>query len=408
MRFYSHDRDVKNNQMNLLVVSEAMVCKLSGEYYSDDSFLYFVSHFEKYFKSILLCIPVFGDNLSGKSLEGPLPLDLFKVVETYPYKNVLTFYKKMPIVFLKNFFKFFHAVQEADVVFLRIPAMNAFFVFILAKICKKSVVCYVVGDEVGVVKEGKKYRGLSRFAALAIAHLHSFLYKQIIRFSQVSFFLNRKIQSNLTKRKSNSYFIFTNLIRKDEVCTKKSLSMHRPIRLLYVGRLSHEKGIEYLLRAVKILVSQDVKFKLSVCGDGPDREMATHLCDVLKLKNHVDMLGHMRRGVNLNKVYKSSDVFILPSLSEGVPKVLLEAMAQGLPIISTNVGGIPDVIKNNENGILVPSKSAEAIADAINLVLRDDSLRKKIVQNGHTFVMAHTAEKQAEKIANIIYKHVGR
>jgi glycosyltransferase involved in cell wall biosynthesis len=89
-----------------------------------------------------------------------------------------------------------------------------------------------------------------------------------------------------------------------------------------------------------------------------------------------------------------------------VPKVLLEAMAAGLPVIATNVGGIPDIITNNENGILIPPGSPEAIADAVILVMENSGLREKLIENGYDFVRNHTAENQARKLAELMYQHV--
>jgi glycosyltransferase involved in cell wall biosynthesis len=144
---------------------------------------------------------------------------------------------------------------------------------------------------------------------------------------------------------------------------------------------------------------------VSLCGDGPERERLSGLVRESGLSDSVKFHGYIPWGKELSRISSGSDLFVLPSHSEGVPKVLLEAMAAGLPVIATNVGGIPDIITNNENGILIPPGSPEAIADAVKLVMENSSLREKLIENGYGFVKNHTAENQAKKLAELIYRH---
>ena len=176
------------------------------------------------------------------------------------------------------------------------------------------------------------------------------------------------------------------------------------MNLLYVGRLSYEKGLEHLIKSMHQLGPE--MCRLLICGEGPDRKRLENLVNESGLNDCVDFLGFIPWGKRLSEVYVQSDIFILPSLSEGIPKVLLEAMAKGLPVVATNVGGIPDIISGEENGILVPSGDSQAITDAVRLLISDKSLRERIIANGYKFAQAHTAEKQAKKIAEIIYKYV--
>jgi len=84
--------------------------------------------------------------------------------------------------------------------------------------------------------------------------------------------------------------------------------------------------------------------------------------------------------------YRAADVFVLPSLMEGFPRVLYEAMSQGVPVIATSVGGIPDIVKDRDNGLLVVPGSPDRLAEAIRTALVDDELRAKIVTNGYETV----------------------
>ena len=126
----------------------------------------------------------------------------------------------------------------------------------------------------------------------------------------------------------------------------------------------------------------------------------------MKINTFIDFLGFVPFGPKLSEIYNKNDIFILPSISEGIPKVLLEAMAKGLPIIATNVGGIPDIIKDRENGILTAPASPYEIVKAIKLIIKDDTMRNRIRRNGYKFVANHTIDKQVMKIVNIINNHI--
>lgn len=128
------------------------------------------------------------------------------------------------------------------------------------------------------------------------------------------------------------------------------------IKLLYVGRLDPVKGIRYLLEAVAIL---DNKFHLSIVGDGTRKQEYERLCTTLNIRDQVSFEGYQSDVISY---YQSHDLFILPSLSEGQPTVLMEAQACGLPVISTDVGAASALVGA---GTTVPPENAEQLAKII-------------------------------------------
>ena len=97
-----------------------------------------------------------------------------------------------------------------------------------------------------------------------------------------------------------------------------------------------------------------------------------------------------------------ADVFVLPSLSEGIPRVILEAWALGVPVVATKVGGIPYLIRNGENGILVPPCSPDALSKAIEKIIDNKTLRKKLIKGGYHSVKEYTIERQIHKLKGIL------
>jgi glycosyltransferase involved in cell wall biosynthesis len=108
------------------------------------------------------------------------------------------------------------------------------------------------------------------------------------------------------------------------------------------------------------------------------------------------------------RIARAHDLFVLPTLpGEGVPRVLLEAMAAGLPIVASDVAGVPSLIADGVNGLLVPPGDPAAIADALDRLLRDGALRRQVVENGFTLARAHTTEAHANKIVLGLKKLAG-
>jgi glycosyltransferase involved in cell wall biosynthesis len=142
-------------------------------------------------------------------------------------------------------------------------------------------------------------------------------------------------------------------------------------RLGVVGRLSPEKGVDVFLHACEMLTRRGVSFSAVVAGDGPERGRLERLRDALDLVGRVDFIGPTTAVASL---YASLDLLVIPSRSEGLPNVLLEALRADIPVVATRVGAIPDVLDSPRAGLVVPPGSAPALAEGIvrALHLRSD------------------------------------
>ena len=181
-------------------------------------------------------------------------------------------------------------------------------------------------------------------------------------------------------------------------------------QILSVGYLIERKGFEYLIKAVKDVLEVHDNVKLIIVGSGPLEIQIKKLIHELKLNDTVKILDNVS-DEELLELYNSSDLFILPSIvdsqgnTEGLGVVLLEAMACKIPVIGTDIGGIPDIIQDNETGLLVPQKDILRLFSAINSMIENKSLRKRIASKGYCCVQNKFNWK---KIANCyleIYNH---
>jgi glycosyltransferase involved in cell wall biosynthesis len=148
-----------------------------------------------------------------------------------------------------------------------------------------------------------------------------------------------------------------------------------PIRCLAVARLVERKGLGELIRAFGLLPRG--RFSLEIVGDGPDEGVLRNLVSVLGLAGEVNFLGSLERRAVAER-YQKADLFTLPSSAEAFGNVFAEALASGLPIVGSTVGGIPELVEHGINGLLVPRGDPTALAQAIRYIADDPELRSKM------------------------------
>lgn len=146
-----------------------------------------------------------------------------------------------------------------------------------------------------------------------------------------------------------------------------------------IGNLNHQKGFQYLIRAMALVVKVYPLATLEIVGDGPERKKLEGIVHDLKLEYHVTFLG---KRINIEKHLVDFDIFVLPSISETFGLVLLEAMKAGVPIVATKVGGITDVVEDGRSGLLVKARDAHVIAKEIIKILESPVLAAKLKRNG--------------------------
>lgn len=142
--------------------------------------------------------------------------------------------------------------------------------------------------------------------------------------------------------------------------------------VLSVGRLSPEKGHNYLIDAVSTIVStsSQLKLKVLIAGSGPSERKLKEQINKKGLQGRVELLGQCS---DIKALFSIADLFVLPSLSEGSPNVLLESMAARVPILATKVGGVPELVKDGESAILVLPADSESLKKAIIELLMNRS-----------------------------------
>ena len=177
--------------------------------------------------------------------------------------------------------------------------------------------------------------------------------------------------------------------------------------LLCVGRLVPSKGQYILLAAISRLVKSYPNIKLRLVGDGPAREGLERAIAVNDLGRYVTLEGSVNQD-QIRDYYRQADIFVLPSFAEGIPVVLMEAMAMEIPCISTFVAGIPELIRNEVDGILISPSDDRALAGAIKRLIEEPDLRRRLGEAGRRRVVEkYDLDRNVTHLAEIFADRIG-
>ncbi len=199
--------------------------------------------------------------------------------------------------------------------------------------------------------------------------------------------------------------------KKSVICVKNGLDPEIPdkeknlvpkrkgeVFISSLGRLDAKKGFEYLIEAIRHVAKESPDVKLHIAGEGKQKHLLRQQIANARLQKNVILLGHVD---GVTSLLMSSDIYASPSLLEGLPMSLLEAMRCSLPIIATDIEGNRGVIKHEETGLLVRTREPEALADAIRRLVRDPKFGKELGKKAHqVFKNQFTIQQHCHQLLN--------
>jgi glycosyltransferase involved in cell wall biosynthesis len=242
--------------------------------------------------------------------------------------------------------------------------------YFCAKVFRKPIAHWIVGDPVALLNTGVR----KGWIADRLALLYSLQDRLFTRWGRR--LTNGVLICNggeLTRvfASPRTLEVVSSTIRESDFFPRIDTCQGPRIRLLFVGFIRPEKGIEYLLEAVSLLKA-DARWELEIIGPREYPQYTQKLDGVVAargLRDRVRWSGYIPNGKPLFERMRAADLFILPTLSEGTPHVLAEARANGLPCISTNVGGVPSAVTDGYDALLVPPQDAPALARAMERLI---------------------------------------
>ncbi len=173
-------------------------------------------------------------------------------------------------------------------------------------------------------------------------------------------------------------------------------------RLLFIGRLAGVKGVPFLLESIALLKRDFPNISLDIAGDGPDRAALEHQAQDLGIAAQVRFLGYQSQS-QIRELMGETDVFVMASFAEGVPVVLMEAMAACVPVVATQVAGVPELVEPGVSGFLVPPGDAKSLAQKTAMLLADADLRQRFGDAGRKKVDAEfNIELESNRLVRVL------
>lgn len=186
------------------------------------------------------------------------------------------------------------------------------------------------------------------------------------------------------------------------------LPVNKVPQILFLGQLAERKGAVVLIESCRNLAERGTKFRCIIAGDGPERDSVERLASRYGLKDSVAMVGGVFQE-QAREWLSSTDIFVLPCIKtaqgdmDGIPVVLMEAMACEVPVVSTRISGIPELIEDGDSGFLVEENDAAALADALQLLIADKDLRLRLGKSGRQKVLREfDIDQSASRLAELL------
>jgi glycosyltransferase involved in cell wall biosynthesis len=205
----------------------------------------------------------------------------------------------------------------------------------------------------------------------------------------------------------------TTTLSVEDLATRSDTCGAKPIRLLTVSRIDPRKGLRMLPSMIAALLREGFDVTLDIVGPPigligeSERDAIAADAARLGVADRVALQGTVALD-RLMPMYRDFDLFVLPTRpGEGIPRVLMEAMAAGLPIVTTDVSGIGSLIADGTNGLLIPDASNQALVDAVRSLITTPALRQRLIQGGYATARAHTLERQAASLMQTVAAECG-
>ncbi len=273
-------------------------------------------------------------------------------------------------------------VRRSDVVWLKLPTVHA---MVAARHTRASqvVVSQQMGDaEDGLVLTYPRYRFLR--------HLFTRSCRSVAARADVAAFVSRDLAERYGGGRRDLVIANESQVTEDLVLAAPHAAPAGPLRLVFIGRLAPEKCVDDLLRAIAAVPG----VHLTIAGDGPRRASLEALARALAVEHRVEWCGYVPWGPALFEILRRCSALVLPSATEGLGLVAVEAMSQGLPVIATRVGGLPELVRDGVTGLLVGVHRPDELAAAFRR-LADPALRLRMATAALETARRHTLERQS-------------
>jgi glycosyltransferase involved in cell wall biosynthesis len=300
--------------------------------------------------------------------------------------------------------------RRSDVVIVQLP-----FAATLALIgARRPRVYQVCADIWAFARRSSRFAGWKRPPALLVGGVIDRVQAALFRRGDVRVVTNGAALRAHYGEPAGRAVVSSTILEREICSVSRRRPTNAPWRVLYVGYVRYEKGTDLLVDAFSRVLNSmpDAELEVVAGRDEAGRGMAgdfQNALAALERKGTVRFLGHRNFGPDLFQCFADADVLVVPSRTEGTPRVLIEARAFGCPVIGTSVGGIPTSITDGVDGLLVPPEDPAALAEAILRLAGDEQLRRQLIAAGYATARRSTVEAfaagLAEEVAQLATSH---
>lgn len=388
---------------SVLILNEPFF-SCGGRYYCDSNWWRFARYLAGYFRDLVLYLPLTETEVPPDVW--PASLDGMRVHGRFSYTRIEEYYARILVRRWRMLFDARRLLAGADLVMIRVPSPDALPLARVAWRLGKPTVLLVCGDVVG----GNAYvdaRGVKATIARMVAGRLRRAEEEVARRSAFVAVLGHELLSVFSRFNDRVALMASPSISREDIYRRADVLGHDGIRLLRVSRLLRCKGLEYLIQAMAVLRDRGRDFHLDILGaaDEPDYERSLHdLARRLGVLDRIAFRGDVEFGEALFDYYRQADIHVVSSLSEAMGRCILEARVFGVPTVATRVGGIPSVVHHDQDGVLVEPRDPAALAQAVERLIDDGELRRRIIREGYRAAETETAEFQALRLATLMGK----
>lgn len=360
----------------------------------------------------------FGDYLAGmcrlfddvvmlcKVREGPPPSGFYRVdhpnlaIATVPaWPTELGAMAVQPLVYTRGK----REMADVDVIHARMPDWTGITGSLVARRLGKPCFHQIVGDTGALARTIPLTKAFGLGAGLRLALLlYDWCERRVSRGELV--FAQGKAAFEKHRAAGERHLVLSTAHSLDDMGQVTHRCSGEKLRVLAVGRLQAVKNQQLLIRAIARLREEDRRWELCIIGDGPKRAELEGLAEQLGVSQYCHLPGGISHGPDLWQAYDEADVFAHPSVSEGTPKVVLEAMARGCPIVASDVGGIPSAVEDGVRGILFPSEDLDSLVTALRRMAGEATFRMNCQKAAWEFSKQHTIEESDRFLADRLAK----
>ena len=348
--------------MSSILIQAWTVHKSGDEYYLTYTHWIYLKEIVKYYDNICLLSPI----KIHKSLikEEMVPINFFTnvTVKELPYSNSY-------ISAVKYFFKYLSAyknLNKFDVSYARYPIPFGWLQKIYMKKSKRII--HFVGDPINTIKKNPNLSSLKKLFLIFFFMPEFLMYMWACKKAAV-YTNGFHIKKKLRKYGVEAMPVISSTLKADDFYFDALKKIDdKNLKIVYVGYLRKAKGVDTVINSFYHLQQKYPKAQLTIVGTGESEQELKEIIRANPIKN-VQFLGHIDSREKLNTILRTHDIFCFASLSEGSPRVILEAMANGINVVSTPVGSLPTIFKHNENILFADFNNATVFSDQmINLI----------------------------------------